>query len=281
MKRIEFIQPVESMRGSFGAKQDLRYAENDNKAFESPDGKTNYARNYQPTFIGAKVARTGKKYFSVKVKSATNNTAAWRLMAALMGACSAIYGWCIKQLDKMAQLAAQYTLAVEQGFEGTLRKFILDGVRASLAAKAATITVVGPTATVTLGNNPFSTAAEAIAISAKLLAKFWLQLAPNGITFNVAGKQGVAVSGQTFRDIANIRTSPQAPDPTWGRINVLHVYYVETVLQDEDMAPLMLGNQYVADAEGYAVKISLDGDSTVITSDMQLHLVDVQPPYRQ
>lgn len=249
MKRIEFIQPVESMRGSFGAKQDLRYAENDNKAYESPDGKTNYARNYQPTFIGAKVARTGLKYFAVKVKSATKNTAAWRLMAALMGACSAIYGWCIKQLDKMAQLAAQYTLAVEQGFEGTLRKFILDGVRASLAAKAATITVVGPTATVTLGNNPFSTAAEAIAISAKLLVKFWPQLAPNGITFTVAGKQGIAVNGDEFGDVID-RT----------RTNVLGLVMLNNYVGIGSQYLLADGGLYIGADEGIT-----DGDIFTLT----------------
>lgn len=249
MKRIEFIQPVESMRGSFGAKQDLRYQENNNKAFESPEGKVNYAKNYQPTFIGAKMARTGVKYFAVKTKSATKNTAAWRLVAALMGAVSAIYGWCIKQLNIMSQLSAQYALAAEQGFEGTLRKFIIDGVRTSLAAKAATITVVGPTATVTLGNNPFSTAAEAITIPAKLLAKFWKQLTPNGITFTVAGKTGVAIDGDEFTNIIAI-----------PRINVLglamnDVYFV-------------IGSQYLLDTNGEYISDGytlVDGDIFTLT----------------
>lgn len=253
MKRIEFIQPVESMRGSFGAKQDLRYQENNNKAYESPDGKVNYAKNYQPTFIGAKVARTGVKYFAVKVKSATKNTAAWRLVAALMGAVSAIYGWCIKQLNIMSQLSAQYALAAEQGFEGTLRKFIIDGIRTSLAAKAATITVVGPTATVTLGNNPFSTAAEAITIPVKLLAKFWKQLTPNGITFIVAGKTGVAESGDDFSDVMNIT-----------RINVLAL--------ELNGANVVIGSQYLLDANGDYIT-----DGIEITDGAVFTLTDVAP----
>lgn len=249
MKRIEFIQPVESMRGSFGAKQDLRYQENNNKAFESPDGKVNYAKNYQPTFVGAKVARTGVKYFAVKTKSATKNTAAWRLVAALMGAVAAIYGWCIKQLNVMSQLSAQYALAVEQGFEGTLRKFIIDGVRASLAAKAATITVVGPTATVTLGNNPFSTAAEAIAIPAKILAKFWKLLCPNGITFSVSGKTGVAVDGDELGSVIGN-----------ARINVLELILIGNYVG--------IGSQYLLNAEGLYMTASegiSDGDIFTLT----------------
>lgn len=253
MKRIEFIQPVESMRGSFGAKQDLRYQEHNNKAFEAPEDKVNYAKNYQPTFVGAKVARTGVKYFSVKTKSATKNTAAWRLVAALMGAVSAIYGWCITQLDKMAQLSAQYALAVEQGFEGTLRKFIIDGVRTSLAAKAATITVVGPTATVILGNNPFSSAAEAIPIQAKILAKFWKQLTPDGITFSVAGNIGVAVNGYSFAAVANNT-----------RLNVLGL--------NTDGDYTMIGSQYLIYANGdYCNTADLIDENAVFT------LSDVAP----
>lgn len=194
MKRIEFIQPVESMRGNFGAKQDLRYAENDNKAFESPDGKTNYARNYQPTFIGAKVARTGLKYFAVKVKSATTNSAAWRLVAALMGAMSAIYGWVIKQSAIVLQLHVQYAAAIEAGYKGTFHKYVGAAIRESLAAKLPTIRLVGPTATVTIGNNPFSSAAEAITIAKAVLVKFWKQLTPNGITFKVGADTGISIA---------------------------------------------------------------------------------------
>lgn len=40
MKRIEFIAPVEAMRGNLSGKQDLLYVENDNKAYEGPVGQT-------------------------------------------------------------------------------------------------------------------------------------------------------------------------------------------------------------------------------------------------
>lgn len=253
MKRIEFIQPVESMRGNFGAKQDLRYAENDNKAFESPDGKTNYARNYQPTFIGAKVARTGLKYFAVKVKSATKNSAAWRLVAALMGAMSAIYGWVIKQSAIVLQLNVQYAAAIEAGYQGTFHKYVGAAIRESLAAKLPTIRLVGPTATVTMGNNPFSSAAEAITIAANVLVKFWKQLTPNGITFIVAGKTGVAIDGYEFNDLIQVQ-----------RINVLGLSVSSEYV--------VSGSQYLLDEEGEYVT-----EGKIINDGAEFTLTDVAP----
>lgn len=235
MKRIEFIQPVESMRGSFGSKQDLRYGESDAKAYNTESGATSYARNYQPTFIGAKVARTGLKYFAVKVKSATTNSAAWRLVAALMGAVSAIYGWVLKQMNIYAQLQQQFLLVVEAGYVGTFHKWVCAGIRASLAAKAAAITVVGPTATITLGNNPFSTAAEAIAISQALLVKFWKMLTPNAVVFTVEGRQGIYVAEAEFADII-----------AKSRLNVLGL----ELFNVDSTNYVTLGDRFLLDSEG-------------------------------
>lgn len=254
MKRIEFIQPVESMRGNFGAKQDLRYAENDNKAFESPDGKTNYARNYQPTFIGAKVARTGLKYFAVKVKSATTNSAAWRLVAALMGAMSAIYGWVIKQSAIVLQLNVQYAAAIEAGYKGTFHKYVGAAIRESLAAKSATIRLVGPTATVTMGNNPFSGASEAISIATAVLIKFWKQLTPDGITFSVGTATGIAMSENDFDTLLS-----------YTRLNVLGL---SKGIGDN----IKLGDKYLLDASSEYV-----ASGTEILDGAKFTLTDVAP----
>lgn len=203
MKKLNVAYPFESMQGKLGTKQDLRYAENDNKAFYSPEGKVNYARNYKPVMVAARVARTGLNYFAIKTKAAFKNTAASRLLCALMGATSAIYGWVIKQLTLMSPLYTQYGFAVKEGFDGTFRKWIVNGIRDALASKAATLTIVGPTATVTIGTNPFSFATEAIEISQRILVKFWNELTLNGITFIVDGKTGISLNGSEFNDIAS------------------------------------------------------------------------------
>ena len=83
MKRIEFIAPVEAIRGNMSGKQTLLYAENNNPAFDAPEG-VQYARNYTPRYIGHRRAKDGQVYFSVKRKAATKiNTTSKITMAAL------------------------------------------------------------------------------------------------------------------------------------------------------------------------------------------------------
>ena len=82
MARIEFIAPVEAMRGNMSGKQQLVYPTSDNKAWLSPDGKQ-FARNYTPRYVGAKRSARGKVYFSVKARSAVNMTANMRRQQAI------------------------------------------------------------------------------------------------------------------------------------------------------------------------------------------------------
>lgn len=254
MKRINLAFPFESIQGKQGIKQDLRYAENDNKAFESPEGKTNYARNYKPVMVAARVARTGLNYFAIKTKSATKNTAAWRLVAALMGAMSAIYGWVIKQANIVLQLNVQYAAAIEAGYEGTFHKYVGAAIRESLAAKLATIRLVGPTATVTMGNNPFSSAAEAITIANAVLVKFWNQLATDGISFKVGTATGIAFNEDTFADLMGNT-----------RLNVLGI---EVGVSDK----LKIGDQYLLDENGDYV-----ADGYELSEGIVFTLTDVVP----
>lgn len=250
MKKLNVAYPFESMQGKLGTKQDLRYAENDNKAFYSPEGKVNYARNYKPVMVAARVARTGLNYFAIKTKAAFKNTAESRLLCALMGAVSAIYGWVIKQLSLLAQLNTQYAFAVKEGFDGTFRKWVVNGLRDALASKAATLTIVGPTATITIGTNPFSTAAEAIEISQRILVKFWKELTPGGTTFTIDGAVGVSANGE---DVDTIAANE--------RINVLGV-----VMNDTQY--LMYKNRWVLNASGEYVQdgyVPADGENFTTT----------------
>lgn len=245
MKRINLAYPFESIQGKQGIKQDLRYAENDNKAYASPEGKVNYARNYKPVMVAARIARTGLNYFAIKTKAATKNTAAWRLVAALMGAVSAIYGWVIKQVRLMEQLGLQYTESVTLGYEGTFHKWLCAAIRESLAKKSATIVVVGPTATITLGNNPFSDQYECITIAAKVLVKFWKQLTPQGITFKVGSDTGIAVVGSEVDTIIENT-----------RLNVLG-------LSADASNKVKIGDKYLINADGDYIESGyelLDGD---------------------
>lgn len=84
MKRIEFIAPVEALRGNMSGAQKLVYAENDNPAFDAPVGRQ-YARNYKPRYIGYRRAKDGAVYFGVKRKSATKVDVASKVTMAALG----------------------------------------------------------------------------------------------------------------------------------------------------------------------------------------------------
>ena len=249
MKRINMLPPFESFQGNMGSKQDLRYPTNDNKAYEAPAGKVSYAKNYQPRFIAARVARTGINYFAVKTKSAFKATAKALKQCALMGATSAIYGISIKDATKLIALEAAYSLAVADGFEGTFHKFCHEQIMNCLALGSATIVVAYGTSSVNLGNNPYSDAATAIAISSKLLVKFWKQLTPNGISFRVDGAKGIAISHQSFEQVI---------DKT--RVNVLSLS-----LSGEQVK---LGDKWLLDIAGGYVDFNVgisDGDIFTLT----------------
>lgn len=84
MKRIEFIAPVEALRGNMSGSQTLFYATNDNPAYDAPEGRQ-YARNYKPRYIGFRRAKDGAVYFGVKRKSATKIDKAAKITMAALG----------------------------------------------------------------------------------------------------------------------------------------------------------------------------------------------------
>lgn len=204
MKRIEFIAPVESMRGNLSGAQKLEYPTDNQGAYDSVLGNVNYAKNYGARFIGAKVARTGKKYFSVRTKSANHLTAKSKKAMALMGGTGAIVGYILghKSSTLYTSLLAMYNKIVELGDNRTFRKYLSDHVRDGLVRKLATIVVSGPLSPVSI-DNPWNTEAETpnVQVSNAILVKFWSELADDAISFKVNDLKGVAWSGDTFNDV--------------------------------------------------------------------------------
>lgn len=252
MKRLTLAFPFDHMSGKLGIKQDLKYPESDNKAYEAPEGKTSYARNYKPTMVAAHISRTGLQYFSIKTKSAFKNTAAARLLCALVGAVAAVYSWILKTADKLAACQVQYAKAVENGYDGTFHKWVTNQLRAQLRAKSATLSIVGPSATVALGNNPFSSASTAIAISQSILVKFWNVLTPGGITFTVDGEKGISFnSGAISNIIAN------------SRLNVLGL----TAGTGDYSDYALIGGKYIQTGDGVYMRTDEDvADGSVYTT---------------
>ena len=232
MKRIEFIQPVESMRGSFGTKQDLKYPANDNKAFEAPEDKRSYARNYQPTFIGAKIARNGLKYFSVKTKSAVRNTASWRMAAALQGGTGAIVGALMVQTVTEAVNVRNYfnNVVLSADLSMTFRKWASAIVRSALAAKQETITFYTG---VTI-KNPWVTDDYELEINPQVIVKFFPQLGV-GTYFTIDGEPCACWQGvENWADYVDID------------LNTLGV----TIVAVEGTSYAMLNGKYIINAVG-------------------------------
>lgn len=207
MKRIQFIAPVECIRGNMSGNQDLRYALNDNKAFESPRGQRNYARNYRPSFIGARRASDGRVYFAVKTKSAVHMTTKAINAMALLGGTGALVGAILanKSATPYTSLVALWEYAKQHGSVGvSLRKFASGIIRPALAAKTANISATMGALSFSIKNpwlgNGQTAGAE---VSDEVLVKFWPELCPDGIVFSVAGLKGIASDGDTFGDVVD------------------------------------------------------------------------------
>lgn len=204
MKRIEFIAPVEAMRGNLSGAQNLKYPTQNNKAFESPEGSVNYARNYTSRFIGAKRASDGLKFFAVKTKTATHITTRSLQAMALLGGAGAMYAALVrnKASQTYAGIYAQWVELQNIGETRSFREFVMDAFRRMLVAKSKNVAFTGPRPGAITVNNPWIGEQTAdVTISREILVKFWAQLSTNGITFEVAGMKGIAGSEDTFVDV--------------------------------------------------------------------------------
>lgn len=205
MKIVEFIAPVEAIRGNMSGRQDLLYPSQDNKAYEGPIGSVNYARNYTPRFVGAKIAKSGKKYFTVRTKSANHLTAKSKKAMALLGGAGAIYAALLKASALKAQAEAVYVKAQELGDVRSFRAFMMDYIRAALIAHSETITLNIAGASVSI-DNPWAKFSGVlnITISNSIRVKFWTELVGGGFEFTVDGLKGVASSDDRFEDFASL-----------------------------------------------------------------------------
>lgn len=256
MKRIEFISPVEAMRGNLSrTKQTLLYAENDNPAWDAPVDKRSYARNYQPIFVGAKVAKSGRKYFAIKTKTAITITAAAKVRMALLAVSSEIANILDKDLRVIASLQELYAANHPVGW--SYKRWMMNYIRQGLSAKTA-ITFPGyeQLAAVFVKNPYINTTQPSSAIDisefypTELLVKFWMQLANDPILFKVGDLTGIAHRDETFGSIID------------SHYNVL-------MLESSEKA-VMLGTDYLQVADTTETPLSwtyVDTDDTVIEKD--------------
>lgn len=245
MKRIEFVFPVDAMRGNLSGDQKLVYAENDNPAFDAPVGSVHYARNYQPRFIGSKRSKDGLKYFSVKTKSAVNLTPATKLHLAIFGGAAAIYNAMKKNTEVWMTLVLAYTAFTQNGGTMSIRQYAIRALSRGLEVKQADLIL-------SFGNkecvvaNPFfgdrsSQSGAWVDITTESLIKFWGELCPAPRLFTIGGAKGIAKEGMTFSSIINDNQylnilglsseeiEPEAPYEAYTAVKFGEVYVTRTL----------------------------------------------------
>lgn len=245
MKRIEFIAPVEAMRGNLSGAQKLEYPTDNLGAYEGPMGSVNYARNYQPRFVGAKIAKSGKKYFAVRLRTANHLTAKSKKAMALLGGAGSIYAALISITAAKAEMDAVFAKAQEFGETRTFRQFWMAQVRQMLVTNAASKHVVISGAEITIKNPWVNSNLEvygSTTLDIAIVVKFWDVLRTDGKIFTIDGVKGIFIQGQTFSDI--IASSA---------INILNLT-TETV---SDVNYIKYGSSYVVNEDG---TYQTDGD---------------------
>lgn len=206
MKRIKYISPIEEMSGNLSGAQNLKYPTKDNKAYESPEGSVNYARNYKNRFIGAVRRKDGMCYFSVKTKTATHITPRSLKAMALLGGAGAMYAALVrdKASATYAGIYAQWVELQNVGNPKTFRQYVMDNFRQMLATSSDNVVFSGPRPAVTVNNPWRGEQSTDVTISREILVKFWPQLSTDGITFSIDGLKAAGTTGLDFSDIISL-----------------------------------------------------------------------------
>lgn len=226
MKRIEFIAPVESMRGNLSGNQDLQYAPDNGKAWDATGEKAS-ANNYAPRFVGAK-RRDGLKYFSVRTKSTTIMSEVMREQMASLSIANTIQYSAMHNLAIQTKVIEWFEKTAPEGV--TLRQYVMQRTMGSLKNKLISIQFNNTGEPTPAIANPFSLRLPDYAQSIyaglspdkwtkvdELIVKFWTQLGQEGaIKFAVKyGEQeflAIGVSGVNFVD--NYKNAPEGFDGT-------------------------------------------------------------------
>lgn len=212
MRKIEFIAPVEAMRGNLSGKQRLLYADNNNPAWDAPDGKQ-YARNYRTSYIGAQSQKTGAVHFAVRKRSAVNLSIKSRHAMALLSAAHGIYPAVAANLTLIASLQACYNASAAKAAGKSISSYVFDKVYPQMQRGSKQLGIYeykdGQTISCVF-LNPFTDPLQggmlqviAGSYSTDTIVKFWDQMAVRAGKFEVEGLEGIFFLGWTWDDLVS------------------------------------------------------------------------------
>lgn len=175
-KKVFMIAPFEAMTGNLSGDQNLQYAENNNPAYEAPNG-TQYARNYRTRYVGARRGKDGLVYFQVKQTTATVLTATTRRTMAIVGVTAAIRSALMSaHASDWSKINQAYEYLKERGQlpegQDTFNKWFSAQIKNMLVYKRATWSFTQASISFTI-NNPYNLAsAQALVIKQAIWVKF-------------------------------------------------------------------------------------------------------------
>ena len=174
-KRVFMIAPFEAMSGNLSGDQNLQYAENNNPAYEAPNG-TQYARNYRTRYVGARRGRDGLVYFQVKQTTATVLTPSTRRTMAILGVTAAIRS-ALQASGRLNNLKIEFDQLKQDGRlpegQDTFNKWFSANIKAMLVYKRAEWRFTLPGVGIVSIHNPYHlSSAEALSIKQSTWVKF-------------------------------------------------------------------------------------------------------------
>lgn len=206
-KRVQMIAPFEALRGNVSGKQKLLYAENDNPAYEAPEG-INYARNYKPRYVVSMNSKTGNVHFALKRKHATVINDQTRSAMGSLGATQDLFQHARKDLSVVGPLMAAYNASAEKANGESYYKWFAKTADKAFRNKYGSISFLevqnGTTYSVKI-DNPFieGTIGAPVAMSPAIIQKFFTSLCGDtGFEIVVGGYPVIAFQDMTWAQIA-------------------------------------------------------------------------------
>lgn len=163
VKRIQYMMPVEWVRGNISGRQVLAYGSDSEKAYSLPDGSITAANDYRPRLIAKVRARDRLKYFSVRTRSSVNMSASMRRNMALLGGCGAILAAIMRDHTGELYISCVRVLAEYE----TLRAALSPVIRQMLSDKEDSADFRG-----VLIDNPWIKSAANVQVPAEIIEKF-------------------------------------------------------------------------------------------------------------
>lgn len=167
VKRIEYICPIDYVRGNISGRQSIEYA--GGTAYDAiATGESVSSGNYQPRIVAA-VRRlydpTRIKYFSVRTRTTVNMSAGMRRSMAILGGAGALYAVLVS--DKTAAIYLDCVAACPKGW--TLRSFVMPLLMSGLSAKSAQIAIADG---INISNPWVYTGTQTLVVDPSIINKF-------------------------------------------------------------------------------------------------------------